>query len=151
MFSGINFYRLRFISAPSKEPRWDSTQKTADIYNLPLWRLHKSRRRKGGGRSKNEEMAGTSWREIWQRIRQRFPKRIWGGRKEDDRLPASIETAIEVVCQPVDSFLSLPFVYSASRLTPFCRRAFHPARPSGPTEGLHLLTSPPDYFFTRFP
>lgn len=52
-------------------------------------------------------MAGTSWREIWQRIRQRFPKRIWGGCKEDDRLPASIETAIEVVCQPVDSFLSL--------------------------------------------
>lgn len=95
-------------------------------------KLHKRLEREGGG-----IRGGRNGRNVVERFGKGFDKdsqRIWGGRK-DDRLPASIEAAIEVVCQPVDSFLSLPFVYSASRLTPFCR-AFHPARPSGPTEGL---------------
>lgn len=74
-------------------------------------------------------------------------QRIWGGRK-DDRLPASIEAAIEVVCQPVDSFLSLLRSFTPlhdwllsvelSTLQDLLgqQKAYH-----------HLLTSPPDYFF----
>lgn len=81
----------------------------------------------GWGGKKWSERRG----EIWQRIRQRFPEDR-GGRK-DDRLLASIETAIEEFASRSTRFFHWLSFTPASRLTPFCRRAFHPAKPSGPT------------------